>query len=179
MVCSVYRTCPVCSSENGTTRQKQHAVAELTCEEMTFGGTSCNHVAEDNEFAFEGYMSEDDGSDLQVICRMVPSFDSDDVSSASYYHGGRVDWDSDDLECAAMSAVDSSLDEVPKGVLRQSIADTPRVQSANDKVMSYDLSGKSPEFIDLTMTPLVSQRKNRNGPSGSIPLIDLSQSPDT
>jgi hypothetical protein len=146
---------------------------------MIVGGRSSNHVAEDYEFACEDCMSEAIDSDPHVIYRTAPSFDSDDVSTANYDHGGRVDWDTDDEECEAMFAVDSSLDEVMKRVLRQSIADTPRAQSTNDKTISCDLSWQSLELIDLTMTPSVSQGKNRDGPSGSIPLIDLSQSPDS
>jgi hypothetical protein len=143
-------------------------MVKLTCEETTFGHTSNN--------AREGPMSEDVTSDSHLFYRTAPSFDSDDVSGVDYDHGGCFDWDSDDEKCQTMSA-DSSLNEVTKGVLHQSIADTPR--GTENKPMGCDSSARqSPELIDLTATPLLLHRKNSHGPSGSIPLIDLSQSHD-
>jgi hypothetical protein len=174
--CTVHRTCPACIAENDNHHQKQHAAVELTSEEKSFGQTSSNHVTKENKFAREGSMSEDGASDSHIFYRTAPSSDSNDNSDVDYDYGGHFDWDADAEECQAAS-FDTSLDEVTRGVLHQSIADTPR--GAENKPMSCDSSARqSPELIDLTVTPLVLHRTNSHGLSGSILLIDLSHSPD-
>ena len=172
-LCFVTRACPSC---------------RVQCDRPA--GTALQPQAMILNRGMESISATSAGTD--VICRTVSSFESEDFPTTADDDEQDFCWEYDDDEghwCHAdmdtfiagnkgdFPSVDSSLEEVTKGLLHQSIKDTPLKQVVDGAtLMSCDASRGSSDFVDLTETPSVPYFQ-RPEISVDIPIIDLSESP--
>jgi len=161
MKCSMKQESGVCRRQTVETK------------DMEVEGTSCD----DDDDALS--LSEAQSGEAHMQYRSVDSsFESDDVSGdhCNDYGEDMLEWDYKNVhwDDDSQSSADSPfVEQVTKGVLHQTLDDTPSRGTSADEDINFDCGSASPDFVDLTNTPSVARAKS----SPCADVIDLCETP--